>query len=331
MFGLYVTMTSRQHDRSREVKCVKGLYVIAPLFIVIVLGMALRGTGFLNRNDRDRLTNLLYWIVLPALLFRTTYMSGTEIWHHRNLFLASYGTLFLVPLMAFLISHFLTHRGDRKKQAFSTMAAARANNVYLGLPTAALALGVQGMESASIYLAITIPGFNLITILWGEIVLSGALSPAMLRSLAIKMIKNPLVASSLLGLLCAQFRVPIPEIALVSMKLISDMATGIALICLGMSLELPDIPNAIRRTWHDVLIKLALHPAVAFGLFFIWPVPEIMMQTAVLITAMPTAVNCFIIAGGMGLDEQYACETVAITTVMATVSIPLWIAFLGIG
>ena len=308
-----------------------GLLIIAPLFIVIVLGMLLRHTGFLNQNDRARLTSMLYWIVLPALLFRTTYTSGTEIWHHRNLFLATYSTLLLVPLMAFLISHFITHRGDRKKQAFSTMAAARANNVYLGLPAAVLAMGASGMEASSIYLAITIPGFNLITILWGEIVLSGALSFTMFRALAAKIIRNPLVASSLLGLLCAQIRIPIPETVLVSMKLVADMATGIALICLGMSLELPDIPNAIKRTWHDVLIKLLLHPAVAWAFFLVWPVPETMMQTAVLITAMPTAVNCFIIAGGMGLDEQYACDTVAITTILAPITIPLWVAFLGIG
>ena len=308
-----------------------GLSIIAPLIIIVLLGMLLRHTGFLNQNDRARLMNMLYWIVLPALLFRTTYTSATEIWHHRNLFFATYSTLILVPLMAFLISYFLTHRGDRKKQAFSTMVAARANNVYLGLPAVALALGEPGMEAASICLAISLPGFNLITILWGEIVLSGGLSFSMFRSLIVKIIKNPLVASSLLGLLCAQAHIPIPETALVSMKLVADMATGVALISLGMGLELPDIPNAIKRTWHDVLIKLFLHPAVAWAFFLIWPVPQIMIQTAVLITAMPTAVNCFIIAGGMGLDEGYACDTVAITTVLAPLTIPIWVSLLGIG
>jgi predicted permease len=315
----------------REVKSLKGIFVIAPLFIVAALGMILRGTGFLNRDDRERLTRILYWIVLPMLLFRTTYMSGTEIWGHRNLFLATYGTLIIVPLMAFLIARFLTHRGDRKNQALAAMGSARANNVYLGMPAAALALGIPGMEAAPVYIAITLPGYNLFSILWGEVVMSGSLSFATLRASAVRIMKNPLVVSSLLGLLCAQFRAPIPETVLVSMKLVADMATGIALICLGMSLELSCIPGAIRRTWHDASIKLLLHPAVAWGLFLVWPVSEIMMQTAVLISSMPTAVNTFIIASGMGLDERHAYETVAVTTIFATITIPLWSALLGIG
>jgi predicted permease len=258
-------------------------------------------------------------------------MSGTEIWRHRNLFLATYSTLIIVPLIAFLIARFLTHKGDRKNQALAAMGSARANNVYLGMPAAALALGAPGMEAASIYIAITLPGYNLFSILWGEVVISGSLSFATLRAFTARVMKNPLVASSMLGLLCAQLRLPIPETALVSMKLVADMATGIALICLGMSLELSCILSAIRRTWHDASIKLLLHPAVAWGLFLVWPVPEIMMQTAVLITSMPTAVNTFIIAAGMGLDERYAYETVAVTTLFAMITIPLWSAFLGIG
>lgn len=308
----------------------KGLFVIAPLIIVVILGMALKQRRFLDDNDRARLTKLLYWVVLPALLFRTTFISGTEVGHHRNLFLAAYAAMIVLPMMALFISYFFTHKGNRKLQAFATMTSARANNVYLGLPVAILALGTPGMENASIYLAICLPGYNLISILWGEMVLSGGLSLRVLPSQIFKILKNPLVIASLVGLLFAQLRIPVPETILISMKLVADMATGIALICLGMSLELPNIPSAILRTWSDVIIKLVLHPAVVWGFLTLWPVPKEMFQTAVIISSMPTAVNSFIIAGGMGMDEQYACETVAITTVLAPISIPIWMALLGV-
>jgi predicted permease len=60
-------------------------------------------------------------------------------------------------------------------------------------------------------------------------------------------------------------------------------------------------------------------------------VPGIFFQTALIISSMPTAVNTFILAGGMGLDERYACEIVAVSTCLAPISIPVWIALLGIG
>ena len=84
------------------------------------------------------------------------------------------------------------------------------------------------------------------------------------------------------------------------------------------------------RAWPDAVVKLILHPTVVWLLFKLWPVPEIMMQTAIIISAMPTAVNTFIIAGGMGMEERYACDIIAVTTVLAAVTIPIWVAMLEI-
>lgn len=307
-----------------------GLAIIAPLVLVVFLGGALRATRFLNDADRERLTKLLYWIVLPALLFRTTYLAGGDLSQHKNLFLATYGTYFIVPLVALGISVFL-HKGDRKMLALSAMASARANNLYLGMPAVILALGDKGLETASIYMAIALPGYNLVSIMWGEAIISGGLTRRAFGSMVSRVSKNPLIAFSILGLLCAQLRIPIPQIFLISMQLVGNMATGIALIALGMSLELRGVPAALKRTWPDVLVKLFLHPAIVWGFLLIWPVPKAYFQTAMIISAMPTAINTFILAGGMGMDEQYACELVAMTTVLAPISIPIWVALIGVG
>ena len=181
------------------------------------------------------------------------------------------------------------------------------------------------------YLAIALPGYNLISILWGEVVHSGGITPKALKNIIIRALKNPLIISSLLGIAAAQIKIPMPEALMISMKLVADMATGMALILLGASLELSGLLPAVRHAWHDALIKLIVHPAVTWGFMLIWPVPEILFQSAVIIAAMPTAVNTFIVAGNMGLDEQYACEIVAVSTVFAPLTIPIWISLLGIG
>lgn len=304
--------------------------IIAPLVLVVLLGMALKGFGFLNGTDRERLTRLLYWIVLPALLFRTTYLAGGDLSQHKNLFLATYASFFVVPVFGLIVSLF-THKGDQKMHALSAMASGRANNLYLGMPAVILALGDKGLEAASVFMAITLPGYNLVSIMWGEAVISGGMNFAALRTMTVRLVKNPLIVFSILGLLFAQLRIPVPNVFLVSMQLVGNMATGIALIALGMSLELHGVPAALKRTWPDVLIKLFLHPAIVWGFLLIWPVPEVFFQSAMIISAMPTAVNTFIIAAGMGMDERYACDLVAMTTVLAPISIPIWVALIGVG
>ena len=308
----------------------QGILIIAPLIMVIILGMTLRATGFASSADRDVMTRMLYWVVLPTLLFRTTYLAGDKIAEHLNLVKAGYATMFAVPLAALAIAAPLTHRGDRSRRAVAVTASARSNNVYLGLPACTLALGAAGTEAASIFLALVLPGYNLISITLGEFVYSGGISLAALRSIMSRIVKNPLVVSSLAGLAAAQLKIPVPEIVMTSLKLVADMATGVALISLGMGLEFTGLAAAFRCAWHDALIKLILHPAMMWAFLALWPTPEIFLRVAVIISAMPTAVNTFIVARGMKLDDQYACEIIAVTTILAPITIPMWIALLGI-
>jgi predicted permease len=307
----------------------KGIFIIAPLILVVSLGMALRSVGFLGVDDRDRFAKLLYWIAIPILLFRLVYLSGENIFQYRNLFLASYASFFIVHAMG-LAASYLLHPNDKEVYAFTAMASTRSNCFYLGIPAAALALGDTGVGAASAYLAIALPGYNLITVMWGEAALSGGVSMAALRRASVRIIKNPMIISCFLGLAAAMLGIRVPSAVLESFKLVSEMATGIALISLGLSLELSDLPAALRRTWLDAVFKLVINPAVVWALFLIWPVQEIMFQASMIVTAMPIAVNTFILAGGMGMDERYACESVASSTVLAPVSIAAWFAILGI-
>jgi predicted permease len=187
------------------------------------------------------------------------------------------------------------------------------------------------MEAASLYVALTVPGYQVASIVCGEAVMSGRITRGSLAHCAARVMKNPLVLSCLLGFFAALLGIPVPEFILTSMRLVADMATGLALIALGLSLEVSDFMPALRRTWHDALIKLFLHPALTWAFLLIWPAPDIFFKSAIILAAMPTAINTFIIAGGMGLDEKYARDIVAISTVLSALTIPAWIAVLGIG
>jgi predicted permease len=307
----------------------KGFLIIAPLILVVSLGMALRGAGFLSVEDRDRFTRLLYWVAIPILLFRLVYISGKNIFQYRNLFLASYSSFFIVPAMG-LITSYLLHPNDKRVYAFTAMASTRSNCFYLGVPAAALALGDAGAGAASTYLAIALPGYNLFTVMWGEAALSGGVSMTALRKACVRIVKNPMIISCSLGLVASMLGIHVPFAILESFRLVSDKATGIALISLGLSLEVSGLLAALRRTWLDAAFKLVINPAVVWALFLIWPVQDIMFQASMIVTAMPIAVNTFILAGGMGMDEKYACESVASSTVLAPISIAAWFAILGI-
>ena len=296
---------------------------------VILLGAGLKAKKFLNDDDRGRFTKLLYWVVLPCLLFRSIYIAGGDVGLHKNVFYAVYASFLVVPIVAVLMTCFI-HGPVRKRLALSAMVSIRSNNVYLGMPAVVLALGDRGAAAASIFLAISLPGYNLISVFWGEILSSGGMSLKPIITTGKKLFTNPLIVSSLTALACAQAGIRIPGTLLETMKLVGGMATGLALLSLGIGLEVKSLPSALRRVWSDVLIKLIVYPASVWLFLLVWPVSEIMFQTAVLISAMPTAVNTFILAKEMGMDDGYAAEIVAVSTTLAAVSIPIWAFLLGI-
>ncbi len=306
-----------------------GLKIVAPLIMIVLLGAVLKRGGFLGGNDKERMTSLLYWIVLPCLLFRSMYLSGDVLPDGWNMFLATYLPFLVVPALALAVS-WLRGSGDKKRHALCAMSAVRANNVYLGLPAAFLAMGEPGQSAASIYIAVMLPGYNLLTIMWGEAVLSGGLSPKTAIRTFRRLAKNPLVISCILGLLFALLKIPVHDTLLTSMKMVGDMAVGLALFSLGLGICFSNLLPALRRTWPDVLIKLFVHPAVALLCFAIWSVEEELARAAVLLCAMPTAINTFIIAEGMGMEEDYVSDIITVSTSAAAISIPIWLVILGL-
>jgi len=80
----------------------------------------------------------------------------------------------------------------------------------------------------------------------------------------------------------------------------------------------------LKETWFDTLIKLAVNPLVMYAALFFFPVERDLAAVTVTLTSMPTAVNCFIIARSMGMDDEYAANVVASTTILGIISIPAW-------
>jgi hypothetical protein len=308
----------------------QGLPMVLPLFFVIGLGFVIRKIGLLSKECAGQLTSVLYWAVLPVLLFRTTLRVGSGIFENPNLFWAIHASFLVVPAIAWLGACLLRKGQPRTRRAVSVLVSIRANNIFMGIPAVTLAFGEPGLESVTLFLAVGLLGYNLISLTWAQVALSGELSLKAIGETARGLVKNPLVwgcflgvAGSLLGLK------ELPQSIDTSFRIIGDTASGVALLSLGASLEFGHLFKAVRNTWYDSILKLFLHPAFVLLAFFVWPVEPGLRNAVVLVSAMPSAVNNFVVAKGMGMDEEYAAQAVAATTLLSVISLPLWLYILS--
>ncbi|MDO4988588.1 MAG: AEC family transporter [Synergistes sp.] len=310
-----------------------GFYLIAPLMLIIAVGNILHRRGFYSKADIPVFTKTLYWVILPPLLFRTTYLAGSDVINQPKVFVGATICFIASVLLAYIAGTLFVHKGNRLRIAASAFASMRSNNVYLGLPVIELALGEMGLRYATVSLAVTLVPFHIISIASAELIMTGRLTKKSFKSLVKKIIANPLILACCFGVGAALLNVPINFVFMKSMEIVSKAATAVALIALGATLDLSGIKNIAkiyRETWFDIIVKLFISPAIMYFILLQMGVDTMMTNVTVMLSAMPTAVNSFIIARGMGMDADYAANLVAAATLLGAFTIPMWAYMLGI-
>lgn len=310
-----------------------GFLLVMPLVIIIAMGNILKRRGFYSAADIAALSKTLYWVILPLLLFRTTYISGTEVLTQPNLLISVNVCYIATIALSWGGAAFFAHKGDIRRIAVSVFSDFRSNNIYLGFPVIQLAMGEAGLHLASIYIAVSTIFFQVLSIGAGELALNGRLTAKSFAAMGRRLGKNPLVISCVAGVLAALAHVPIHFVLDETMKLVSGAATAVALLALGGTLDISRMGRVfeiIRRTWFDIIIKIIVNPLLMWGALILFPVDAELLKVTVMLSSMPCAVNCFIIAKSMGMDGEYAADLVASTTLLGILSIPAWAYALGI-
>lgn len=308
----------------------QAFHVVAPIVLLLALGVAFRRSGFLNTADVQCMAKLVYWVASPSLFFRAAMRTELDWATNVNLIVAIYVAVALVALLAFLLGR-LGHGKGSSSLPVSILASFRPNSAYIGLPIVKISMGEAAMPLMAVYFAVTGAGYNLISALSGELAKRGDAGwRALLAKALWGILKNPIVTSSLLGLLLAALGIhSMPPSIDKVFVFIGEMAVGLSVLMVGAGLGLDGL-GAGFRVLPDCLIRLVLHPAILWGCFVFFPVPMEMGQVAILLTAAPTAATVFVMSEGMGLDSKYAAELVCLTTVLFALTMPLWMKFLGV-
>ncbi len=285
---------------------------VAPLFAVVFLGYALRRLGVMREKDAVTLNSLCFHLLIPCLCIRSLQSVVFDGAYLRLLLYVGATYAVTIPLLCLLVPRLIPRRGQA---GVVIQAAYRSNDVLLGIPLMENICGPDRMAPMLIVIAEVLILYNVTAV----IILSRFSEREDARrpdaaAVAMQVIRNPILAGTLLGLLLRLLPFTLPVLVAKPLNNLASSASTVAMLAIGLRFRLAALSGDRRAICLTALIKLVILPVI-----WCWAAVWLgyrgdLMCAVFLVHACPTATSSAPLADAMGCDGLLAGELVLVTT-----------------
>jgi hypothetical protein len=299
------------------------LFLVFPLFGIIFLGFIAGRIARLPIEGLEWLNFFVIYIALPALFFRL--LSRTPLSEFGNFgFIA---TTTFTTLVIFCVTFFiagLRNGGNVGEATIQGFGGAYGNIGYLGPPLALAVFGPPaGVPVALIFCFDNSMHFTLAPLLMAfhqhEHVGAGRLFGEILK----RIFTHPFILATIAGVTAAAVDFQTPASAARMLDFLAAGAAPCALFAMGVTAALRPLKRVPAELAYLVPLKLIAHPLLILVLLtLVVPGTDIVwIETAILLAALPSATNVFVIAQQYGVWQERASSTVVISTAVSVVTL----------
>ncbi|RIH81406.1 auxin efflux carrier [Meiothermus luteus] len=292
------------------------LNTVVPVAFIVLTGYLV---GRRIEFDLPTLSKLSIYVLVPVLIFdamlRARLSSSSVLGITLAFFLASFGLYVLALLLGRL------WRLDRGSIKTLVASATFPNSGNMGLSLTFFALGQPGLDRAVVYFI-------------ASSVLMFGLGPAFLRGGGILQgllftLRLPLFWALAGGILVRGFSVPLPLGLDEGVHLLGQACIPVMLLTLGIQIARSKPEWGVFELKASGLRLLAA-PGLAALAGWALGLERLDLQVLILQSAMPIAVNAFLMAGEFGGNAPRAARAVVASSVLSFATIPLVLLFVGV-
>ena len=304
-----------------------------PFFGLIFLGYVSGKLRKIPDTGMAWMNFFLIYIALPVLFYRILAKTPLQDLASPRFIVATTAATFAAFVLAFAVTMALPRRGV-SQAAIAGMAGAYGNIGYMG---PGLALAVLGTEAAVpvalIFCFDNILLFTLVPFLMALAGTSGRGFGSAALEVAQRIVLHPFIIATAAGVLAAALQIQLPVALDRLMEFLQNAAAPCALFALGVTVALRPLKQVPWEVPIVILIKLLLHPVIVLVLLSaLGPLPPAWVYTAVLMAALPPALNVFIIARQYGVWVPQASGSVLLGTLVSVVTLTttMWLVKTGL-
>ncbi|MCS7193692.1 MAG: AEC family transporter [Meiothermus sp.] len=293
------------------------LNTIVPVAFIVLTGYLV---GRRIEFDLPTLSKLSIYVLVPVLIFdamlRARLSSASVLGITLAFFLASAGLYALALLLGRL------WRLDAGSTKTLVASATFPNSGNMGLSLTFFALGQPGLDRAVVYFI-------------ASSVLMFGLGPAFLRGGGFLQgllftLRLPLFWALAGGILVRGFSIPLPLGLDEGVHLLGQACIPVMLLTLGIQIARSKPEWGVFELKASGLRLLAA-PGLAALAGWALGLERLDLQVLVLQSAMPIAVNAFLMAGEFGGNAPRAARAVVVSSVLSFATVPLVLLLIGVG
>jgi len=312
---------------------------ILPIMLLMGLGYFLKRIGIFTSAFLKAANKSVFYVFLPVLLFKN--VSGVESLSDINWTTVLY---IIVIIGILVLVGFLTAKmiPDTRQKGVIMQCIFRSNFALIGVSLAELIAGDSGVLSAAVLSAFSIPIYNVLAVVTLSIFRQDTkgFHRDDVRDIMMKIVKNPLIISVLLGVLALLIKpyavgfidTSVPVIKSFTfldtvIQYVARTASPLALLVLGGQFDFQKVQGYRRQIVIGVAGRNILAPLIGVGLAAVLHLMGVVNFDAgvfasfIALFGTPVAVASAIMAEEMGSDGQLAGQLVVWTTLFSIVSI----------
>ena len=310
-----------------------AIFTVAfPVFALIGIGWFAGRRHLLGANGTGALNGFVTWFALPAMLFNA--LSRVALEGIVNVsFVAVFGGSMVLTYLIGMVAARVVAGAGLAHMSLHGIAASFGNIGYMGIPLCLAAFGPAGVLPATLAVVLGAAGmltFGLVIVEIGQHRGQGAMATVGRAGGAA--VRSPIVQAVALGMLVSAFGVPVPDPIQRFLDLLGTAAGPCALFAIGHFLSEQGVSGQRGEVALATFGKVFVQPAIAMALLPLFPdLDATWGRSAVLLAALPSAANAFVLARDYDIFVAGASATVLLSTVLSVFTVSALIVYLGIG
>lgn len=309
--------------------------VVLPIFAIIVIGYIAGTSGIVPKAGAKTLNNFVFYIALPALLFKATATSPIEELLNWEFIAINLGGILASFILAIILSR-LIFKQDLSSASLYGMNTSYGTTGYMGVPLVIAAFGNEAALPAALATLIhNIPVITIVLLICETafVVNNNKTNNSSKISTIWQIIKpvvtSPLSISVVAGILVALFKIPLPTAVFTFVDLLANASGSTALFAIGLGLVgqytlIKSADFSKSEVGLIVGLKLIFQPLITLILIlFVFDIDPLWATISLIMSALPVGAGVFVFAQKYEKMTNQTITAILVSIVLSVITLSL--------